>query len=93
MYTKMMTYILNLQVSNAMVSLQNKCPKNAFAFKNPTQGLLLMMQKLEKPTSMQTYQTLALLGAIVRLNFLFSSVSSITGNIPLSLRFPKNSFP
>ena len=30
-------------------------------------------------------QTLALLGAIVRLKFRFSSVSSITGSIPLSL--------
>ena len=40
-----------------------------------------------------THQTLALLGAIVRLNFLFSSVSSMTGNKPRSLSPPKNSFP
>lgn len=40
-----------------------------------------------------TDQTLALLGAIVRRNFLFSSVSSITGNIPLSLNPAKNSCP
>ena len=40
------------------------------------------------------YQTLALLGAIVLLKFLFSSVSSILpGKIPLSLSPPKNIFP
>jgi hypothetical protein len=47
----------------------------------------------QSPHPLSSSYTLALLGAIVRLRFLFSSVSSMTGSNPFSLNSPKYSFP
>ncbi len=74
-------YDVCIGISSRLLSLQNAHAPCKTPYSIP------------KPPPHSTDQTLALLGAIVRLNFRFSSVSSITGNIPLSLNPAKNICP